>query len=190
MLHVILSGEIGLPLFTGLFLAIALLASLAAAQDCTSLLQAQDAKAIAACKTQFDEAENGPATERLPRIVAGDEYGVALLALAHEPRESLAPFDRAIALLPESTVKPDSLQWAVPHWHRATAYQQLGQWERAVADLQMAEGAFNNAISSSAGDPAREEHFKQLRRRVRQQHADVLERQGKHGEAQKLLATQ
>jgi hypothetical protein len=34
------------------------------------------------------------------------------------------------------------------------------------------------------------EHFRQLRQRVRKQHADVLEHQGKHGEAQRLLATQ
>ena len=63
--------------------------------------------------------------ERMARIVADDEYGVALLAVAHQPKQSLDAFDRAIALLPASTVKPDSLQWAVAFWHRATAYQQL-----------------------------------------------------------------
>jgi hypothetical protein len=172
------------------FLASALLAGTAGAQDCTFLLEAQDAKAVSVCKAQFDEAESGPPTERMARIVSGDEYGVALLAVAHEPKASLALFDRAIALLPESTVKPDSLQWAVPYWHRATAYQQLSQWERAAADLETAEGTFTHAIQSSAGDTAREDHFRQLRQRVRQQHADVLEHQGKHSEAQKLLATQ
>jgi hypothetical protein len=34
------------------------------------------------------------------------------------------------------------------------------------------------------------EHFRQLRLQVRKQHADVLDRQRKHSEAQKLLATQ
>lgn len=183
-------GRLRLPLFTSLFIGAAFLLDAGAAQDCTGLLQAQDAKAVAACKAQFDEAESGPATERMARIVAGDEYGVALLAVAHQPKESLDPFDRAIALLPASTVKPDSLQWAVTYWHRATAYQQLGQWERAAADLQTAEATFTSAVTASAGDASREEHFRQLRRRVRQQHADVLERQGKHGEAQRLRATQ
>ena len=67
---------------------------------CTQLLQAGDARAVAACKAQLDAAENGPATERMSRIVADDEYGVALLAVAHQPKQSLEPFDREIALLP------------------------------------------------------------------------------------------
>jgi hypothetical protein len=185
-----------LPLFTGLFIGVALLSGVTAGigaaegQDCTRLLQAQDARAVAACKAQLDSAENGPATERMARIVAGDEYGVALLAVAHQPKQSLEPFNRAIALLPASTVKSDSLQWAVAFWHRATAYQQLKQWEQAAADLQTAEATLTSAIAASAGDGPRTEHFRQLRQRARQQHADVLERQGKHGEAQRLLATQ
>jgi hypothetical protein len=158
--------------------------------DCTRLLQAQDARAVAACKAQLDEAENGPATERMARIVAGDEYGVALLAIAHQPKQSLDAFDRAIALLPASTVKPDSLQWAVAFWHRATAYQQLEEWEQATGDLKTAEDTFTGAIAAAADDAALAEHFRQLRQRVRQQHADVLEHQGKHGEAQGLLTTQ
>ena len=96
--------------------------------------------------------KSGPATERMARIVADDEYGVALLAVAHQPKQSLDPFDRAIELLPASTVKPDSLQWAAAFWHRATAYQQLNQWEHAGADLQTAEDTFTRAITAAAGD--------------------------------------
>jgi hypothetical protein len=162
----------------------------AQAQDCTQLLQAGDAKAIAACKAQLDAAESGPGSERLPRIVADDEYGVALLAIAHQPKQSLDPFDREIALLPASTVKPDSLEWAVAFWHRATAYQQLEQWDDAARDLQTAEDTFTRAMAAAAGDAGRTEHFRQFRQRVRGQHADVLERQDKHDEAQKLRATQ
>ena len=158
--------------------------------SCTQLLQAGDAQAVAACKAQFDEAERGPASERMARIVADDEYGLALLAIAHEPKQSLEAFDRGIALLPASTVKPDSLQYAVAYWHRATAYQQLSQWEQAGADLKTADDTFTKAIAAAAGDSTLTEHFKQLRQRVRKQHADVLERQGKHSEAQRLLATQ
>src|ERR1700733_16156961 len=95
------------------------------AQDCTQLLQAGDAKAVAACKAQLDAAESGPASERLPRIVADDEYGVALLAVAHQPKQSLDPFDREIALLPASTVKPYTLEWVMAFWHRSTDLQQL-----------------------------------------------------------------
>ena len=184
----------GRPFLNGTILLSALLCSLGAhgqAQpDCTQLLQAQDVKAIAACKAQVDEAEKAPSTEYMARIVADDEYGVALLALARQPKQALAAFDRAIALLPASTVKPDSLQWAVAFWHRATAYQQLLQWDHAAGDLGTAEVTFTRAIAAAAGDAALTEHFIQLRQRVRAQHADILVRMGKRSEAQKLLATQ
>ena len=122
--------------------------------NCTQLLQAQDAKAVAACKAQVDEAESGPASERMARIVADDEYGVALLAIAHQPRQALDSFNNGIALLPASTVKPDSLQWAVAFWHRATAYQQLGQWERAAGDLGTAEDTLTKGIAAAVGQCA------------------------------------
>jgi hypothetical protein len=145
-------------------------------RTCTELLQAQDAKAVAACKAQLDEAESAPATERMARIVADDEYGIALLAVAHQPKQALPFLDREIALLPESTVKPDSLQWAVAFWHRATAYQQLQQWEHAAADLGTADDTLTRAIAATAGDEATAQHFTELRQRVRAQRATVLHR--------------
>jgi hypothetical protein len=158
--------------------------------DCTQLLQAQDGHAVVTCKAQLDEAEKAPPTERMARIVANDEYGVALLALAHQPQLALQAFDRAIALLPSSTVKPDSLQWAVTFWHRATAYQQLLQWNHAAGDLATAEGTFTRGIAAAGGNATLTEHFSELRKRVRTQRADMLIRMGKRSEAQKLLATQ
>lgn len=157
---------------------------------CTELLQAQDVKAVAACKVQLDEAESGPSTERMARMVANDEYGIALLADAHQPKQALVAFDREIALLPASTVKPDSLQWAVAFWHRATAYQQLGQWEHAEGDLATAEDTLTRAMAAASGDVPRTQHFAQLRQRVRAQRADMLERLGKHSEAQRVRTTQ
>ena len=165
-------------------------AAQATSPTCTELLQAQDAKAVAACKAQLDEAESGPATEHMARIVADDEYGVALLAIAHQPKEALDVFDSGIALLPASTVKPDSLQWAVAFWHRATAYQQLDQWEQAAGDLGTAEDTFTKGIAGAVGNAGLAQHLTQLRQRVRAQRADVLDRLGKHSEAQSLRATQ
>ena len=157
---------------------------------CAQLLQAQDAKAVTVCTAELDAAESAPAGERMARIVANDGYGVALLGVAHKPKESLVAFNSAVAMLPASTVKPDSLQWAVIFWHRATAYQQLQDWERCTADLKTAENTFTAAIAAAGSDAARADHFRQLRQRVRKQHADVLEHQGKHGEAQRVLDTQ
>jgi hypothetical protein len=180
------------PLLLGFWTAVAWGQAASSSPDgtCTELLQKQDAKAIAACKKQLDEAESGPPTERMARMVANDEYGIALLADAHEPKQALDAFDREIALLPASTVKPDSLQWAVAFWHRATAYQQLDKWEQAAADLLTAEDALTRAIAAASGDVPQGRHFAQLRQRVRAQRADVLEHLGKHSEAQRILATQ
>jgi hypothetical protein len=180
------TGRLRLPVFTGrAVVGICLLGFGVAAYaqgpgpSCTELLQAQDARAVAACKTQLDQAESAPTTERMARIVAGDEYGVALLAIAHQPKRSLEAFDREIGLLPDSTVKTDSLQWAVAFWHRATAYQQLHQWGDAAGDLKTAEDTLTKAIAG-AGDVSRAEHFTQLRQQVRQQQADVSRHQDKH----------
>jgi hypothetical protein len=191
-------GRLRLPLFTGqaalggmAFLSMAGAAlGQGSSPTCAQLLQAQDAKAVTVCKADLDAAEHAAASERMTRIVANDEYGVALLGVAHKPKQSLEAFDKAVALLPDSTVKPDSLQWAVIFWHRATAYQQLQDWERTAADLKTAENTFTAAIAAAGGDTALAEHFRQLRQRVRKQHADVLEHQGKHGEAQRILSTQ
>jgi hypothetical protein len=174
-----------LPLFKVVLASVLFCVGVAHAQgpDCTELLQAQDARAVAACKAQLDQAESAPATERMARVVADDEYGIALLAIAHEPKRALESFDREIALLPASTVKPDSLQWAVAFWHRATAYQQLRQWDHAAGDLKTAEDTFTRAIAA-AGDATRAHHFSQLRQQIRSQQADVAKHQDKHGTTQ------
>ena len=75
---------------------------------------------------------------------------------------------------PQSTVKPNTLQWAVVFWHRATAYQQLQQWQRAADDLKIAEDTLTRAIAAAAGDAGRTQHFAELRQRVSKQRAEVL----------------
>ena len=49
---------------------------------------------------------------------------------------------------------------------------------------------YHAARPAAGSDAGLAEHFRQLRQRVRKQHADVLEHQGKHSEAEQLLATQ
>lgn len=165
-------------------------ASPAAGEECTRLLQAHDVKSVEVCKTYLEDAEAGPAGEHMERIIANDEYGIALLAYAHEPQQGLDAFNREIAMLPESTVRPDSLQWAAAYWHRATAYQQLGQMDQAIQDLGVAEDTLHKAAIASAGDAQKKDHFEALRKQVLAQHAALLEHQGKHAEAQKVLDTQ
>jgi hypothetical protein len=114
--------------------------------------------------------------------VAYDEYGLALLAIAHQPQQALDALNRELALLPASTVKPDSLQWAAAFWHRATAYQQLKQWDHAAGDLKTAEDTLTRAIAAT-GDAVRAQHFTQLRQQIRNQEADVAKHQSEHSTA-------
>jgi hypothetical protein len=82
------------------------------------------------------------------------------------------------------------LQWAAVFWHRATAYQQLEQWEQAAADLATAEDTLSKGIAGAIGNVGLAQHLTQLRQGVRAQRADILDHQGKHNEAQSLRATQ
>ena len=159
------------------------------AEKCTELLQAQNAKSIRACKAQLDQAEAAPPTERMARIVANDEYGIALLASAHQPRQALEVFNSEIEMLPANTVKPDSLQWAAAYWHRATAYQQLGQDGRAAQDLGTAADTLKKAALAAA-DPEKKQHFEELRKRVLAQHSTIVEHKGKHPETRKTPDSQ
>ena len=116
--------------------------------------------------------------------------GATKALTSHRTTRSLRSSASACVLYAASTVKPDSLQWAVAFWHRATAYQQLGQWERAAGDLGTAEDTLTKGIAAAIGNAPLAQHLTQLRQRVRAQRADVLERLGKHSEAQALRATQ
>jgi hypothetical protein len=124
----------------------------------------------------------------MARMVANDEYGIALLADAHQPKQALVAFDREIALLPASTVKPDSLQWAVAFWHRATAYQQLGQWAHAEGDLATAEDTLTKAIAAASGDVPRPSILPNCASGSAPSTRTVLEHLGKHSEAQRVLS--
>ena len=110
---------------TALLFGLGVASAQAPSSMCTELLERGDATAVAACKAQLDEAESGPATEHMARIVADDEYGLALLAIAHQPKQALAPFDRGIALLPEFLCRQGlatgRLTLVLPEWTLAPA---------------------------------------------------------------------
>ena len=108
---------------------------------CVNLLTAQDPMSLDYCKQQRDLAEQYPPRQRMvDRMMAHDEYGIALAAFDHK-KEALEEFDQEVALVPKA-VKPGSPEWSTAYWHRAMLYNELGDTDKADRDYRAAEENF------------------------------------------------
>ena len=149
---------------------------------CVNLLTAQDPLSLDYCKQQRDLAEQYPPHQRMvDKMMAHDEYGIALAAFDHK-QEELAEFNEEVALVPKA-VKPGSAEWSVAYWHRAMIYNQLGDIAKADRDYRSAEANFRKP----SFDPSAEGASKK-RRTILRQHAALLEKEGKTEAAKQLLA--
>ncbi len=149
---------------------------------CVNLLTAQDPLSLDYCKQQRDLAEQYPPHQRMiDRMMAHDEYGIALAAFDHK-KEALDEFDLEVALVPKA-VKPGSAEWSTAYWHRAMIYNQLGETDKADHDYRAAEENFRKASQLSITQASEKK-----RRAILRQHAALLEKQGKSAAAQRLLA--
>jgi tetratricopeptide (TPR) repeat protein len=148
---------------------------------CVNLLTAQDPQSLEYCKQQRDLADRYPPHQRLvDKMMAHDEYGIALAAFDHKP-EALAEFDTEIGLAPKA-VKPGSPEWSTAYWHRAMIFAEMGQNDKAERDYRAAEE--NLRKPSATADAAVVE---KKRRAILRQHAALLEKEGKTEAAHKLL---
>ena len=148
---------------------------------CVNLLTAQDPLSLDYCKQQRDLAEQYPPRQRmLDKMLAHDEYGIALAAFDHK-KEALEEFDLEVALVPKA-VKPGSPEWSTAYWHRAMLYNQLGEVDKADRDYRAAEANFRKA-SFNASEASAEKK----RRAILRQHAALLQKEGKTAAAQQLL---
>ncbi len=148
---------------------------------CVNLLTAQDPLSLDYCKQQRDLADQYPPRLRtLDKMMAHDEYGIALAAFDHK-KEALEEFNLEVALVPKA-VKPGSPEWSTAYWHRAMIYAQLGETEKADHDYRAAEDNFRKA-SLTAGTQSTEKK----RRMILRQHAALLQKEGKTEAAHQLL---
>jgi tetratricopeptide (TPR) repeat protein len=116
----------------------------------------------------------------LDRMMAHDEYGIALAAFDHK-QEALEEFDREVTLVPKA-VKPGSPEWSTAYWHRAMIYTQMGQNDKADRDYRAAEENFRKASNTSDTAAAQKK-----RRAILRQHAALLQKEGKTEAAAQLL---
>src|ERR1700691_5092388 len=148
---------------------------------CVNLLTAQDPLSLDYCKQQRDLADQYPPRERmLDKMLAHDEYGIALAAFDHK-KEALEEFDEEVALV-HKAVKPGSAEWSTAYWHRAMIYTQLGEIDKADRDYRAAEANFRKA-SFNSGEASAEKK----RRAILRQHAALLQKEGKTEAAHQLL---
>lgn len=149
---------------------------------CVNLLTAQDPLSLDYCKQQRDLADQYPPHFRLlDRMMAHDEYGIALAAFAHR-HQALEEFNREVSLAPQA-VKPGSAEWSTAYWHRAMIYSELGDNLRADRDYRAAEASLRQA-DREQGKAAADPKLKKVLR----QHAALLARAGRNAEARQLLA--
>ena len=149
---------------------------------CVNLLAAQDPLSLDYCKQQRDLAEQYPPHQRMvDRMMAHDEYGIALAAFDHK-KEALDEFDQEVTLVPRA-VKPGAPEWSTAYWHRAMIYNQLGETDKADHDYRAAEENFRKASTLSITQATEKK-----RRAILRQHAALLQKEGKSEAAQQLLA--
>lgn len=148
---------------------------------CVNLLSAQDPLSLDYCKQQRDLADQYPPHMRLlDKMLAHDEYGIALAAFDHK-QEALEEFDREVALVPKA-VKPGSAEWSTAYWHRAMIYTQMGRMDKADHDYRAAEENFRKPPPS-----AETGSVEKKRRKILREHAALLEKEGKPEAAHQLL---
>ena len=148
---------------------------------CVNLLTAQDPLSLDYCKQQRDLADQYPPHMRLlDKMMAHDEYGIALAAFDHK-QEALEEFNQEVLLVPKA-VKPGSPEWSTAYWHRAMLYAQMGQTDKADRDYRAAEDNFRKP--SQFEDPAA---VAKKRRTILRQHAAMLQKEGKTEAAHQLL---
>jgi TonB family protein len=154
---------------------------------CVDLLNHNDPASLDACRQEVElEAQYTVGRRQMDRLSSHDEYGLALLGFAHQPKEALAQFELEIGLLPGVLTKTDA-EFAWAYWHRGIALMYLGDFTRAEQDFSTAEESASLAIVHL---PEMAENYRKTRAKIVTMHVQLLEQEGKHDEAQKLRTKQ
>ena len=152
---------------------------------CLNGLLHQDSAAVEVCKQQVATTNRSSQSSAVDRFSSHDEYGVALLNIAHQPKNAAEEFSSAIDLAPRGLKSTDA-EWAYVYWHRAAALQQEGRLSDAERDFTVAENSIHDA-EMAVGSGAIANYYRGLLQQILHQHATVLDAEAKHDEAQTVL---
>jgi hypothetical protein len=122
---------------------------------CPNAIQHPLATAPDACKSQLAGIVKDKQSTPMERITALNEYGLALLEVAHKPDQALKQFDAAINLLTTAGVlQPSDAEWGYALLYRATAETQLGNQAASQQDFAKAHQTFTAAEAAATGPVA------------------------------------
>ncbi len=100
---------------------------------CLTAYAHHDAGAAELCKQQLHDVQQARASDDLERLIAHDEYGLALLD-AHQAEPALTEFSEAVRLATQ-VLFPTDPEVAYIYLHRATAETQLADSHASEQDL-------------------------------------------------------
>lgn len=153
---------------------------------CLNGLLHQDASSLEACKKQLSTVEHSRNTP-MDHFTAEDEYGLALLNYAHDPKKAAEHFSLAIRVASEG-LKPSDAEWAYAYWHRATAEQQLGNNINAEGDFNAAVDSMYSAEKTIGVDHIAGHYYRDLLAVIVKQYTSLLESENKNDEAKHVHA--
>jgi TonB family protein len=124
--------------------------------------------------------------DKVERLEAHDDYGLALLDFAHQPKEALAQFEIELALLAKAHPATQR-EYAEAYLHRGQAHMRLGEYAQAEQDFSTAE---NRDALAEKEPPEGTWNSKAFLKEIVATHLQLLEEEGKHDEAERLQAAQ
>jgi tetratricopeptide (TPR) repeat protein len=136
--------------------------------QCSMGLVHEEPASLAACEQQLDAVSRDSRSTPLDAFTTHDQYGLALMKYAHDPRKAVEQFSKAIDLAPERLNSTDA-EWGYAYWHRATAEQQVGNSAEAEKDFSIAENSLRDA-EKAIGDEKMASYYHELVNRIVSQH--------------------
>ncbi|MGI4830629.1 MAG: energy transducer TonB [Janthinobacterium lividum] len=116
---------------------------------CPNAYAHHDAAAVELCKQQLHDVQQALASTDVERLIAHDEYGLALLD-DHQPKPALAEFSEAIRLATQ-VLHPTDPEVAYLSLHRLAAETLLSGPSAAEQDLTRARASLDALIENSSG---------------------------------------
>jgi Gram-negative bacterial TonB protein C-terminal len=116
---------------------------------CPNAYAHHDAHAADLCKQQLHDVEQARASTDVERLIAHDEYGLALLD-THQPKLALAEFSEALRLATQ-VLNPTDPEVAYIYLHRASAETELSDPGASEQDMTSAKASLDASIKNSSG---------------------------------------
>jgi len=150
---------------------------------CELALVKKDPNSIGLCRKESAAVDSNRSHSAMESLSAHDELGLALMESGQDAGAATAEFNRAIDLASGTLSSADG-EWGELFWHRAAAEQKSGQPGEANQDFAVAEKSLKQAADKlSRGSNG----YRTLLVQVINQHAALLESEGKHEDSQALL---